>query len=91
METAELVFRPQGPTDSDHVHFPHDDGSRVPCKVFSSQAVYDREQERIFRGPTWNFVALEAEIPKAGDYKSTFVGDTPVVVTRLEDGGLASG
>ena len=32
--------------------FPHPDGSRVPYKVFSSQEIYDREQERIYRGPT---------------------------------------
>ena len=76
--------------DASDVSFPHDDGSRVPYKVFSSRAVYDREQERIFRGPTWNFVALEAEIPNAGDFKSTFVGDTPVVVTRTEDGALSA-
>jgi len=72
------------------VHFPHPDGSRVPYDVFSSREVYEREQERIFRGPVWSFVALEAEIPQPGDYKSTFVGDTPVVVTRTEDGGLAA-
>ena len=76
--------------DTDAVRFPRADGSRVPYKVFSSQAVYDREQERIFRGPTWSFVALEAEIPKPGDFKSTFIGDTPVVVTRTEEGKLAA-
>ena len=66
------------------------DGSRVPYAVFSSQEIYDLEQERIYRGPTWSFLGLEAEIPNPGDYKSTFVGDTPVVVTRTEDGGLAA-
>lgn len=71
------------------VHFPRADGSRVPYAVFSSQEIYDLEQERIYRGPTWNFLGLECEIPKPGDYKSTFVGDTPVVVTRTEDGSLA--
>ncbi|WP_017758084.1 anthranilate 1,2-dioxygenase large subunit AndAc [Pseudacidovorax intermedius] len=71
------------------VHFPQADGSRVPYAVFSSQEVFEREQERIYRGPTWSFVALEAEIPNPGDYKSTFVGDTPVVVTRAPDGELA--
>lgn len=77
--------------DSEHVvHFPRADGSRVPYEVFSSQAVYEREQERIYRGPTWNFVALDAEIPNPGDYKSSFVGDTPMVVTRTEDGGVAA-
>lgn len=90
MEMTESPVAPIDRADSSDVRFPRDDGSRVPYKVFSSQAVYEREQERIFRGPTWNFVALEAEIPKPGDFKSTFVGDTPVVVTRGEDGALAA-
>ncbi len=70
--------------------FPHTDGSRVPYKVFSSQEIYEREQERIFRGPTWSFLGLEVEIARPGDFKSTFVGDTPVVMTRNEDGSLAA-
>ncbi|WP_168793951.1 anthranilate 1,2-dioxygenase large subunit AndAc [Paraburkholderia aromaticivorans] len=90
MQTTEMPLRPAGELDDDFVRFPHTDGSRVPYKVFSSQAVFEREQARIFRGPTWNFVALEAEIPNIGDFKSTFVGDTPVVVTRMEDGVVAA-
>src|SRR6202795_1596334 len=86
----EIPLRPMNPLDTDAVTFPRNGGSRVPYKVFSSQAVYDREQERIYRGPTWNFVALEAEIPNSGDFKSTFVGDTPVVVTRNEDRSLSA-
>lgn len=70
--------------------FPTEDGSRIPYAVFSSQAVYELEQERIFRGPTWSFLGLEAEIPNSGDFKSTFVGDTPVVKTRTQQGELAA-
>jgi len=70
--------------------FPREDGSRVPYEVFSSQAIYDREQERIYRGETWSFLGLEAEIPQPGDYKSTFIGDTPVVLTRTQEGTLAA-
>jgi hypothetical protein len=33
------------------VYFPRADGSRIPYKVYSSQEIYDLEQERIFRGP----------------------------------------
>ena len=70
--------------------FPASDGSRVPYKVFSSPEIYEREQERIYRGDTWNFLGLEDEIASPGDFKSTFVGDTPVVMTRTADGGLAA-
>jgi len=71
------------------VLFPRTDGSRIAYGIYSSPEIYELEQERIFRGPTWNFVALEAELPKPGDFKSTFVGDTPVVVTRNDDTSLA--
>ena len=82
---SDQVISPPAPVGR-AVHFPQADGSRVPYRVFSSQEVYEREQERIYRGPTWNFLGLEAEIPNVNDFKATFVGDTPVVVTRTADG-----
>ena len=70
--------------------FPRSDGSRVPYSVFSSPEIYDLEQDRIYRGPTWNFLGLEAEIPNPFDFKSSFIGETPVVMTRTEGGELAA-
>src|SRR5215472_9048008 len=72
------------------VYFPRPDGSRIPYKVYSSSEIYQLEQERIFRGPVWSFVALEAEIPNPCDYKTTFVGDAPIVVTRNADSSLSA-
>ncbi len=72
------------------IPFPRRDGSRIPYAVFNSPEVYALEQERIFRGPTWSFLGLEAEIPKNGDYKRSYVGETPVVMTRAKDGELAA-
>ena len=60
----------------------------APYRVFHDPEIYAREQEKIFRGPLWHFVALEAELPDPGDFKRSFVGDTPVVVTRDRDGCL---
>jgi anthranilate 1,2-dioxygenase large subunit len=62
--------------------------TRVPNQVYSDPAVYAAEQARIFQGPTWQFVGLEAEIPNAGDFKTDFIGDTPVIVVRDRDGGV---
>ncbi len=56
--------------------------SRAPYRVYTDAELYAREQQLIFRGPTWNFVGLEAEIPNPGDFKTTFIGDAPVIVTR---------
>jgi len=61
---------------------------RVPYWVFHDPDIYRLEEERIWRGPTWSFLALDAEIPRPFDYKNTFVGETPVVVTRAEDGSV---
>jgi anthranilate 1,2-dioxygenase large subunit len=66
------------------------DGARTPYEVFTDSGIYEQEQTRIFRGPVWSFLALEAELPKPGDYKSTYVGDVPVVVTRASDGELCA-
>ncbi len=71
-----------------HLRWPTAGGSQVPYGVFTDPAIYELEQQRLFRGDAWSFVALEAEIPASGDYKSTFVGDSPVVVSRAEDGSI---
>ena len=68
------------------VHFLREDGSRIPYEVYSSPQVYQLEQERIFRGPIWSFVAMEAEIPHPNDFKSTFVGDTRWSLRATETG-----
>jgi anthranilate 1,2-dioxygenase large subunit len=65
-----------------------DDVTRVPYGVYLDADIHAREQDRIFRGPTWVFVGLEAEIPDAGDYRRSWVGDTPVVMTRDPDGNV---
>jgi anthranilate 1,2-dioxygenase large subunit len=65
-----------------------DSGFRVPYEVFTDPAYYEREQESIFRGESWSFVGLEAEIPNTGDFKSTSIGEMPVIVTRDNDGAV---
>ena len=62
--------------------------TRVPYWVYQDEDIYRREQELIFRGSTWNFLGLEAELPNPGDFKTSFLGDMPVVVTRDEQGEL---
>ena len=39
------------------------DYSRVPYRLYHDPELYAREQEAIFRGPVWNYLALDAEIP----------------------------
>lgn len=65
-----------------------DDVARVPYWVFSDPDVFAEEQEKIFRGPTWSFVALDDEVPNAFDWKATYIGEMPVVVTRDDKGEI---
>jgi anthranilate 1,2-dioxygenase large subunit len=60
----------------------------VPYRAFIDPELYALEQQRLFRGPVWNFLALEAEIPNSGDYRAAFIGETPVFVARDREGGI---
>jgi phenylpropionate dioxygenase-like ring-hydroxylating dioxygenase large terminal subunit len=68
--------------------WPDEGLQRIPDWVYTDETVYQREVERIFHGRTWNYVALEAEIAKAGDFIRSNVGPTPVVVARDTDGSI---
>jgi len=62
--------------------------TRVPYWAFQDEATYRAEQEKLFRGPNWHYLALEVELPDPGDFRTTFVGETPVIVTRDSDGEI---
>lgn len=62
--------------------------TRVPYWVFQRPEVLAEEQRSLFRGQAWHYLCLEAEVANPGDYRTTQVGDMPVVVARDHDGGL---
>src|SRR5207237_2633856 len=68
--------------------WPKEANARVPYRVFSDPEIYHAERDRVFLGPTWQYLALDSELPEPGDYKTTFFGETPVIVTRGEDGQI---
>ena len=80
--------RPENTNGRPDMSWPTEGASRVPYRVFHDTGIYSFEQEKIFRGQTWNYVGFEVEIANPGDFKTSFVGDTPVVVTRDKEGGL---
>ena len=71
-----------------NVLFPEPDYSRVPFGIYHDAEIYEQEMERIFRGPTWLFLGLECEIPNPGDYRTSWLGDTPVIYNRGQDGAV---
>ncbi|NBS58787.1 MAG: Rieske (2Fe-2S) protein [Betaproteobacteria bacterium] len=73
---------------SEPLAWPEGGVARVPFRVFSDAEIYALEQERIFKGPIWNFLCMEVDVAKPGDVRTTWVGETPVVVTHDQDGKL---
>ena len=68
--------------------WPKEGFTRAPYWVYSDGDVYAQEQAKIFRGKTWNYLGLEAEVPEPGSFKTTYIGETSVLLTRAEDGSL---
>jgi phenylpropionate dioxygenase-like ring-hydroxylating dioxygenase large terminal subunit len=79
---------PSAPSTGKQYVWPAEGLSHIPDWVYTDQAIYEREVAKIFHGPTWNFVALECELPKPGDFIRSNVGPTPVVVSRATDGSI---
>lgn len=68
--------------------WPDEGLAAVPYWVYSDESLFEAELTRIFEGPSWNFVALSAEVPEPGNYKTTWVGRRPVIVARGKDGAV---
>lgn len=72
----------------DTLEWPEEGVSRVPYRVYADPDLYAEEQNRIFRGPVWSFLGMAQEVPAPGDFKTGYIGDTPVVMVRDDGGGI---
>ena len=70
------------------ITWPAEGTARVPYRMFCDPEIYRAELSRIFLGPTWQYLALAGELPQPGDYLTTLLGETPVIVTRGHDGEI---
>jgi anthranilate 1,2-dioxygenase large subunit len=68
--------------------WPDEGVTRVPFWIFQDRDIYAAEQRLIFQGPAWHFLCLAVEVQNTGDYITTFVGDTSVIVARDSDSEL---
>jgi len=62
--------------------------ARVPYSAYLDPDRYRHELVRVFGGATWNFVCLESDVASTGQYRTTFVGEMPVIVVRADDGAI---
>ena len=68
--------------------WPEEGVTRIPFQIFSDPAIYKLEQERIFRGSVWHFLCLELDLKEPGDYRTSFIGDTPIIAVKDRDGEI---
>ena len=79
MSESNTVF-PESPT------WPGEGTSRVPFWAYTREDLYKKELDRLFYKGHWCYVGLEAEIPNAGDFKRTVVGERSVIMVRDPEG-----
>ncbi len=81
MSEATTVF-PTSPT------WPGEGTSRVPFWAYTREDLYKKELDRLFYNGHWCYVGLEAEIPNAGDFRRTVVGERSVIMVRGPEGDV---
>ena len=58
--------------DQHTLEWPQQGNARVPYRVFADPEIYRAELDRIFLGPSWQYLGLADELPEPGDYKTSF-------------------
>jgi len=57
----------------------------IPYSIFVDDEIYQAELKSVFRR-SWLFLGFESWVKERGDYFTTTMGETPVVVTKDEKG-----
>ncbi|MGH6708782.1 MAG: aromatic ring-hydroxylating dioxygenase subunit alpha [Bradyrhizobium sp.] len=59
-----------------------DPNASVPFWAYTDPDIYREELEKIWYGPHWIYCGLEAEVPEIGSFRTTTLGERPVIMIR---------
>jgi salicylate 5-hydroxylase large subunit len=65
-----------------------EDTSRIPFRAYTDESLYRQELDKLFYSKHWCYIGLEAEIPEAGDFKRTVIGERSVIMARNANGDI---
>ena len=63
------------------------DDFRVHTSAYTDPDIFEEEMRRIFEN-TWVYVAHASELPVPGAFRTSMVGQNPVIVTRTDEGEI---
>lgn len=64
-----------------------DDAAAISRQVFTDTEVYKLERRYVF-GRNWLYLCHDSQLQQPGDFLTTYMGETPVIVARGDDGEI---
>ena len=65
------------------------DNGLLRGEIYTNEEIYQQELAQIF-ARSWVFIGHDSMLKKPGDFLQMYIGEDPIVVTRLKDGSISA-